>query len=120
MDMFDLLKASVWDSDAPIEYDCDYYIFDELRTQAIVALPAPILQFISMPQDLRDQWDKAILQYVSYYAKYKYAQNRLPITVPYVILKGTSASQYYPHPEYRTMGDIDIMTRREDLLTGKW
>ena len=31
-----------------------------------------------------------------------------------VILKGTSAAQYYPYPEYRTMGDIDIMTRRED------
>ena len=33
--------------------------------------------------------------------------------MPYVILKGTAAAQYYPHPEYRAMGDIDIMTRHE-------
>ena len=41
----------------------------------------------------------------------------MPITVPYVILKGTEAAKYYPYPEYRAMGDIDIMTQREDFET---
>ena len=43
-----------------------------------------------------------------------YIQNSLPVTVPYVILKGTSAAQYYPYPKFRTMGDIDIITKRDD------
>lgn len=38
----------------------------------------------------------------------------IPITVPYAVLKGTTASQYYPYPEYRSLGDIDIITRKED------
>jgi len=47
--------------------------------------------------------------------QYNYAQLELPISVPYVILKGTSSAKYYPHPEYRIMGDIDIMTSREEV-----
>ena len=31
-----------------------------------------------------------------------------------MILKGTTAAKYYLHPEYRVMGDIDIMTSRDD------
>lgn len=68
-----------------------------------------------MPAYLREQWEKDILKQISYYAKYSYVQKRLPISVPFVILKGTSASQYYPHSEYRTLGDIDIMTSRKDF-----
>ncbi|MBQ1310285.1 MAG: nucleotidyltransferase family protein [Blautia sp.] len=37
------------------------------------------------------------------------------MTVPYVILKGTCAAKYYPYPECRAMGDIDIMTSHEDF-----
>lgn len=36
-------------------------------------------------------------------------------TIPFVILKGASAAIYYPHPEYRTMGDIDIIVKPEDF-----
>ena len=86
-----------------------------MRQHAITVLPANILSTLKMSDDLRESWQDDVLQHVSYYAKYKYAQNRVPISVPYVILKGTSAAQYYPYPEYRTMGDIDIMTCREDF-----
>lgn len=32
-----------------------------------------------------------------------------------VILKGTAAGIYYPHPEYRTYGDIDFFVKPEDF-----
>ena len=33
---------------------------------------------------------------------------------PYLILKGTSASSYYPHPEWRLLGDVDFLIRPKD------
>lgn len=35
--------------------------------------------------------------------------------IPVVILKGAAAAMYYPHPEYRVMGDIDIIVKPEDF-----
>ncbi len=35
--------------------------------------------------------------------------------IPCVVLKGAAAAQYYPRPEYRCMGDIDLMVLPEDL-----
>lgn len=106
----ELVKQTFWDGDG-IEVAQETY--DELIHHAIVALPASIMSRVYTTKELRQQWDKCILMHVSIYAKYCYAQSHLPITVPYVILKGTSAAQYYPHPEFRTMGDIDIFTRRD-------
>ena len=89
--------------------------FEEMKQHAIAALPMPYIYKLDLSPDLKKEWKAYILQQVSYYTKSNYIQANLPIKVPYVILKGTSAAQYYPHPECRTMGDIDIMTRREDL-----
>lgn len=35
--------------------------------------------------------------------------------IPAVILKGSAAAIYYGHPELRTQGDIDILTKPEDF-----
>ena len=63
------------------------------------------------------KWKSFIVEQLIFITQCNYIQSVLPITVPYVILKGTSVAQYYPYPDYRMMGDIDIMTRREDLET---
>ena len=60
------------------------------------------------------EWRNTIFKQMVYFQNYKYVQAHLPIDVPYVILKGSSAAKYYPRPEYRAMGDIDIITRREE------
>lgn len=35
--------------------------------------------------------------------------------IPCVVLKGAAAARYYPQPEYRCMGDIDLIVRPEDF-----
>lgn len=35
--------------------------------------------------------------------------------IPCVVLKGTSVAYLYPHPELRTIGDIDILVEEENL-----
>ena len=113
MRMLSLLKSCLWGSEPPSDIDREVYL--GFCSQAITALPASIMPKLSMPDEIRDAWQKNIIRLVAFYVSYSYEQEHLPLTVPYVILKGTSAAQYYPHPEYRTMGDIDIITRREDF-----
>jgi hypothetical protein len=36
-------------------------------------------------------------------------------SIPCVVLKGAAAARYYPQPEYRCMGDIDLIVRPEDF-----
>lgn len=109
---FEVIKQTFWGNDI-IEVGRETY--NDLTNHAVVTLPASIISRIKTTTELRQQWNKSILMQVSFYAKYSYAESHLPITVPYTILKGTSAAQYYPHPEFRAMGDIDIITRREDF-----
>ena len=112
--LFDLIKFSLWDNG---KATADEYLFDEMNQQAIVALPAAHLSSLCLPPELEKKWKRFVYQQIVFHSQYQYIQSNLPITVPYVILKGTSAAKYYPHPEFRTMGDIDIMTRREDVDT---
>lgn len=92
----------------------DEHVFDEMKQHAIAALFAPYIAHVEMSPELREEWKKYCLRQVSYNVHYKYEQSHLGINVPYVILKGLSAAQYYPYPDYRTMGDIDVMTQRKD------
>lgn len=112
--LFDVLKCALWGS-PPCYVEAS--IFQELRLHAVATLPAGILSQLKMPDDVRQQWQSFIYRQISYNVNYKQAQVRLPITVPYVILKGSAAAKYYPNPQFRAMGDIDIMTRREDCNT---
>jgi len=110
-----LIQASIWGTQ--IKSIIEQNVFDEMNKHAITALPAYILSSLNMPEELLKNWIKSLLQHFSCYTQYMHNQATLPISVPYVILKGTSASQYYPYPELRTMGDIDIITKREDYIT---
>ena len=107
----DIIRLSVWhEGEAQADMEC----LREMEIHAIAALAAPVLGQISMPQDVRSAWERVIASEISYYVRYRHAQASLDFPVPYVILKGTAAGQYYPNPECRGYGDIDIMTRRED------
>lgn len=124
--MFDLIKLSLWDCQN-IDHIYTQEDYDEMKKHTLVALPGSVLSKLSLQPDLLSQWKNAVIRQVVYYNHYNDLQNNLPINVPYVILKGTTAAQYYPHPEYRAMGDIDIMTKREDytlacdiLLKNSW
>ena len=112
--VFDVLKFAFWHQEPAA---ADEAVYRDLRAHAIQALPAPVLCELSLPPALFRQWKQEVVQHVIHYHAYLHAQHSIPLTVPYVILKGTSAAQYYPCPEYRSMGDIDLMTRREDYET---
>lgn len=109
--MNQLLRTAFWGEEPPV---VTRETFEKMKEHHVCALAAPALSKVSLPDDLRREWKIEVIKQVNIYNQYLHAQNDLPITVPYVILKGTAAGQYYPYPEYRRMGDIDLMTRRED------
>lgn len=115
-DMLGLIRATLWYeklSDHTVTRD----EYEELKRHAIVAIPASAFSELTISPEIKDEWKKSLLQQISYYTQYKYEQTNLPISVPYVVLKGLAAAKYYNHPELRTMGDIDILIRREDYNT---
>ena len=109
-----LVRASIWGT--PVE-KATQEDFDEMRHHSILALPAQILSSVDMPLELYNTWKIEILKQISYNANYRYSESVLPISVPYVVLKGTSAAKYYPKPELRALGDIDILTKPDDTET---
>ena len=105
------VRFCLWGGEA---VPADEKIYEEMKLHAIAALPAGVMNLLPMPGELRREWQAEIYRMIAANVTYRHIQADLPVHVPYVILKGTSAAMYYPHPQYRTMGDIDIMTRRED------
>lgn len=110
--LLETIKDIFW-SQSMIEVDQDTYV--QFRNHSIHALAASAMSRFVISEELKNKWSQSILKQISYNAHCVFLEKRLPITVPYVVLKGTSASQYYPHPEYRALGDIDIITKREDF-----
>ena len=110
--VLNVLKCALWNSG---KASVDPEVFLELKHHAVSTLPAGVLSSLTMPDAMRAAWQREIYQQISYNVNYRHEQAALPVSVPYVILKGTSAAKYYPHPEYRSMGDIDIMPQRKDF-----
>lgn len=82
--------------------------------QAILAIPAPILQKLSMPKDLCEQWKLEMItrsvQSIRLAANPNELTQLLKVNeIPYVIMKGVAAAKYYPQPWLRTMGDVDLI-----------
>ena len=108
--LLDVIKCSIWERG---EATADREVYEEMRLHGIIALPGNILDRLAIPPELFQEWERCVVKRVFHYYRYKQAESQLPVTVPYVILKGTSAAQYYPYPELRVLGDTDIMTRHE-------
>jgi len=112
--LLSLIQLSLWGNG---DLTADRELFEEMKRHAIAVLPASHLSSLDLPGDLQKEWKTYILQQLVSCVRCMHEQSALPLSVPYVILKGSSAAQYYPNPDYRMMGDIDVMTRREDFDT---
>lgn len=111
--VFKIIQSSLWG--LPLDIEITEDDFDEMKKHAIESLAFGVLSEFKTTDVLRRKWKDHCLRQLILYTNYIHAESKLNITVPYVILKGTSAAQYYPYPSYRMMGDIDIMTRKDDF-----
>ena len=107
-----LIQSSLWNK---IRISVNHKIYDAMKEHAIITLSASILSILDISDDLYKLWERSIYKQLAFNAKCRRIQAELPLSVPYVILKGTEAAKYYPYPMYRALGDIDIITRHEDF-----
>lgn len=83
-------------------------VLELAKTQCIVPLVVACV-----PDEQKSKWHVIDCQCKAHFMQILYEQNSLfsllkNNNIPFVILKGTAASVYYPSPSLRTFGDIDF------------
>ena len=115
--VFKLLSASLFTNES-VELLAEDAVLDEMKEQTVAALPGEWLknhyarnkaQWSAFCDFQRVQWIRVM-----------YGQEQLlklfnDNHMPCVIIKGAAAAMYYPHPDLRTMGDVDVLVKREDI-----
>ena len=117
-----LIQASLGVANLPEIHEDDYeLLYEEFKAHSIIGLPASIISVIqNIPIELNQKWKKDILNLFCDGIQYIECQQELikvllSHQIRFVILKGTAASQYYDAPNFRVMGDIDIMPVRDQF-----
>ena len=120
--LFSLLRTSIWGEEKyPLQIPQDSVdwpaIYKELRQQTVQYLTLEYL--CGLDPEHKVSYLKAISQSMSRFYTVMSEQKKLyqlflKEKIPFVILKGSAAACYYPHPEYRCTGDIDILVKPED------
>lgn len=114
-ELFDILKASLFTGDDVQIHDWKS-VFAEMKEQAVAALPGEWLKTHSVDSS----WNKYCFLQQGQWVRVMHAQSQLldlleESNIPSVIIKGAAAAMYYPHPNLRSMGDVDVLVKRKDL-----
>ncbi len=98
-------------------------IFEEANSQAI----APIIyqglfdgQY-KIPDDIRRRWKKIVINQVHFNEQLLFKQDEIirllkKADISYAILKGAGVSAFYPKPELRISGDIDLLFEPSECM----
>jgi hypothetical protein len=117
-----LLRSTLWGRERfPFQppRDTDWQaVYSELQHQTVQHLcvdllaaadPANTFVYIQNLSDNIRKWHRLM----------EYQQDLIEMLsregIPCVVLKGAAVTRYYPQPEYRCMGDIDLIVRPEDF-----
>ncbi len=93
-------------------------IYDELIAHCVHAIPANQIDKAKISPQQAAKYTQTVGRniqiFYSILAEQKKVLNVLS-GIDVVILKGTAAAMNYPQPEYRSMGDIDIIVKPDDF-----
>ena len=114
-----LISASLFGTEASIDSRDLETVFEQMKQQAVAVLPAGLLTELPLSEELRTEWKKHIYRQIFHFQTLARAEQELlhaldELGVCTLVLKGTSAARYYPTPQYRTMGDIDLLIKPEN------
>lgn len=124
--VFSILKAGLWGQEAypfAVPEDTDWEaVRQELRHQAVSTVSVDVL--VKADPRNRAEYLQTAMKNVACYRKLAVVQQRLMALlqaegIGCVVLKGSAAACYYPRPEYRAMGDIDLLVKPEDYHRAK-
>lgn len=118
-----LWGGEVFEEASPAEYE---QLHKELQEHAISDIPANIIrQLPGLPRELYEIWRAETLTQIPLFLNYLQQQDsciKLLKTegIRCDVLKGAASASYYPIPEYRQMGDIDLLISPTDKEKTHW
>ena len=117
-----MVRAALWGGKLELSGAVDWaQVFRDLKDQACGALAVDALaEAEGVDAALGRQWMLYAMQNIRKWEQVMKAQTALTALleeagIPFVILKGFAAAMYYPKPEYRAMGDVDLIVAPEDF-----
>lgn len=119
--IFPLLSNALFDTRYRIEIKSSWEkVFRELSAQTVAAVPADVVRNLPLPQEEKKKYSLYVAQHVILWNKILYHQQMITgefrrEEIPVAVLKGAAAAVYYPNPEYRCMGDIDLIVAPDDF-----
>lgn len=95
-------------------------VFRELAAQTVAAVPAEEIKSQPLSREQMKQYSLYVAQHVILWNRILHQQQILTKAlcregIVSAVLKGAAAAVYYPKPEYRCMGDIDLIVLPEDF-----
>lgn len=99
-------------------------IFREMKSQDVHGLLSVIIDQLPITDEQRRQVEISIGKSIRTFHSLMYEQQEVleileDVGVPVIVLKGAAAAQNYPEPEYRRMGDIDLLPKKECFETAR-
>ncbi len=120
--VLELLRATIFQNKIELTETLDWKsIFGEMKLQTVAAMPTDLITtHPAVPDQARMAWQREAMKNAAIYTRLLYEQNALTVLlkengISSVIMKGMAAAMYYPKPEYRAMGDIDLLVCPEDF-----
>lgn len=113
-----LLKTALSDIPPEVSIDSWQAVKQELADQAVLTLPIDALIAAAQTPAEKQECSRIVAENLRTFHNIMLEQEELNTVladVPFVVLKGASAAMYYPIPEYRQMGDIDIIVAPKDF-----
>ena len=96
-------------------------VYQEMSYQSLPGMIGKTLNRVSdINPELKSQWKREVIAQVYRYYRYLDIQEDVLSVIrsreiPCAVIKGCAAGMYYPEPEYRAMGDIDLMVHPKDF-----
>ena len=122
-----LLRNALWHQPGTLPEQLNWETLDTMaKQQGVLALiyDGAVALKVQMPAELKQKWNQLTLTAVMKNERLLVAQDQLleqlqQADIPAVILKGSSVAQYYPQPDLRVLGDIDVLIPSECLEQAK-
>lgn len=95
-------------------------VYAELQKQAVLGITAPVVaKHQEIPENLRRKWVGLQKPFAIKYVQIMAGQNETcrlleEAGIRVAVMKGMAAAIYYPIPEYRAMGDVDILVSSKE------
>lgn len=117
--LIDLLAQRLFGAAAPAALPGDTgFVLREAELQSVFPLIYPAAA--ELAPVACSAWRLRNLQHISHNyniinAHYEAHMLLTAAEIPYTVIKGCASSFYYPEPELRTMGDVDLFVDRDDM-----